>query len=65
MLITTNPAGWTFVWPSRSEFIEVYHDDASFSDQPVEVISAGTLKYNDSDLRKLANESPEYGRAYV
>ena len=65
MLIVSNPAGWEFVWPAHSDFIEIYHNDADYNDQPVEVIYAGDMKYNESDLKKLANESSDYGRPYV
>lgn len=65
MIIVTNPAGWTFEWPERSDFIEIYHNNASHADQPVEVLYAGDLRYNESELKKIANESPDYGRSYV
>lgn len=63
MLSVTNPAGWMFVWPTGSDFIEVYHEDADHRDVPVEVLYAGDLKYNESELKRLANETPEYGRS--
>lgn len=62
MITATNPAGWLFVWRERSNFIEVYHDDASYSDQPVEVLFAGDLNYSQGALNKLANESTAYAR---
>jgi hypothetical protein len=64
MLIATNSQGWQFVWPTGSDLIEIYNKKASFPDIPVDVIPAGNLKYNDSALRKLANDAREYGRQY-
>jgi hypothetical protein len=63
MLTVTNPAGWLFVWPTGSDFIEVYHDNADHNEIPVEVIYAGDLRYNESELKRLANEASEYGRS--
>lgn len=65
MITVTNPKGWIFEWPERSDFIEIYHASASYNDQPVEVVFAGDMKYNESELRKLANETPDYGRSYA
>jgi hypothetical protein len=65
MLIAKNKSGWEFVWLTGSDLIEVYHPDASFPECPVEVIVAENIKYNDSELRKLANEAGDYDRSYV
>jgi hypothetical protein len=65
MLIAENSSGWKFIWLTGSDLIEVYHPDASFPEFPVDVIVASGIRYNDSDLRKLANETSEYGRSYA
>ncbi len=64
MLYTRNPAGYEFIWPDGSDFVEVYHSDADYSDIPLIVIWAGDIRRNESELRKLANESPDFGRPY-
>ena len=64
MLTSTNPAGFMFVWPERSDYIEIYHDNASYSDLPVEVLFAGDLNYSQGALNKLANETINYARAF-
>jgi hypothetical protein len=64
MITATNPAGWLFAWPERSDFIEVYHKDASYADVPVDVVFAGDLSYSQGSLNKLANESVDYARPY-
>ncbi len=64
MLYTQNPAGYEFKWEDGSPYIEVFHRKASFPRQPLEVVFAGDLKRTESDLRKFANETPDYGRPY-
>jgi hypothetical protein len=62
MLTTINPGGFVFKWPAGSNLIEVFHNESSYPDAPVEVVDASGLRYNQSDLNRFANESPEYGR---
>lgn len=65
MLVAENSNGWKFVWITGSDMIEVYHPKASFPEYPVDVIVAGDIRYNDSELRKLANQTSDYGRSYA
>lgn len=64
MLFTRNPAGYEFRWPAGSDYIEVYHSDASYKDIPVIAIWAGDIKRNESELRKLANADKSFGKGY-
>lgn len=64
MLTTVNPAGFLFVWPNGSDFVEVYHDNADHHEVPIAVLWAGDLRYSEGSLRKLANESPEFAKSY-
>lgn len=60
-----NPSGYEFRWEDGSPFIEVFHRKASFSAEPIEVVFAGDLNRSESNLRKFANETPDYGRPYA
>ena len=64
MLYVKNPAGYEFRWDDGSPFIEVFHRQSSFPNEPLEVIFAGDLNRSESNLRKIANETPDYGRPY-
>lgn len=63
-MITVNPAGWKFVWPDGSDYIEVYHPNAEYPEAPVLVMETAGVRHNESELKRIANESPEYGRPY-
>lgn len=65
MLYVKNPAGYEFRWYDGSSFIEVFHRRATFASEPIEVVFAGDLNRSESNLRKFANETPDYGRPYV
>jgi hypothetical protein len=62
MLTTVNPGGFVFKWHDGSDVIEVFHNEAAYPEAPVEVVIATGLRYNQSELNRFANESPEYGR---
>jgi hypothetical protein len=62
MLTYTNSAGYVFKWPVGNPYIEVYHNNDSFPDLPLEVIDAAGLKREDSTLKRLGNELTEYSR---
>jgi len=64
MLYTKNSAGFEFHWYDGSDLIEVFHSLASYPNEPLEVICSEGLKRSESDLRRFANESPDYGRPY-
>jgi hypothetical protein len=64
MLYVKNPAGYEFRWYDGSDFIEVFHKLANFPGEPIEAVYAGGMKRSESDLRRYANETPDYGRAY-
>jgi hypothetical protein len=62
MLYTKNPAGFEFYWLDGSPYIEVFHKEAIFPTEPLEAVFAGDLKCTESDLKRFANETPEYGK---
>jgi hypothetical protein len=64
MLRCENARGWKFVWPEGSPYIEIFHTDAPYPEIPVYVYESGKMRYNESDLKRLANETPEFGRSY-
>jgi hypothetical protein len=65
MLYTKNPAGYEFRWPGGSDYIEVFHNQAIYPNEPLEVVQVLDLKYSESDLKRFANETPDYGRPYA
>lgn len=62
MLYIKNPAGFEFRWYDGSDYIEVFHANAFAANEPLEAVYAGDLRRTESDLRKFANETSDYGR---
>lgn len=62
MLSVTNDAGFQFVWPDGSPFVEVYHRDVAFADQPYEAILAVDVPRTEKTLKKLAFNTSDYAR---
>lgn len=57
-----NKAGWIFIWPENSPYIEVFRKcDPNWS--PFEVVWAGDLEYGPSALNLIAQSSKEYANA--
>jgi len=59
---TVNKAGWIFIWPESSPFIEVFRKDDPYW-SPFEVIWAGDLEYGPYALNAIAHSSKEYAHA--
>lgn len=55
-MLHTSKNGYDFHWPDGSDYVEVYHKDADYPDQPVFVLWAGDIKRQQSELNKLADE---------
>lgn len=64
MIYVKNPAGYEFRWEDGSAYIEIFHKRASFPNEPLEAVFAGNLRRTESDLKRFANETPDYGRPY-
>ena len=62
MLNVTNEAGFKFVWPDGSPYVEVFRSDVAFADQPLEVIPAGDDERSIKTLNKLAFNTRAYSR---
>ncbi len=60
MLNVTNEAGYKFMWPDGSPYVEVYRDDVMYADQPLEVIPAGNEDRSIKTLNKLAFNTRDY-----
>jgi len=60
MLNVTNEAGYKFMWPDGSPYVEVYRDDITYADQPLEVIPAGNEDRSIKTLNKLAFNTRAY-----
>lgn len=59
---TVNAAGYVFIWPENSPFIEVFRKgDPSWT--PFEVVWAGDLDYSPGSLNLIAHSSREYAHA--
>jgi hypothetical protein len=62
MLISTNPAGYKFVWPEGSDIIEVFRPgDPTYA--PFEAVRIRGGQSQEA-LNRVANESPEYAKLY-
>lgn len=59
---TINPAGYFFYWRENSPFIEVFRENDPL-ECPFEVIWAGDMDYDYSNLKVIANSSREYANA--
>lgn len=64
MLNYTNSAGYRFIWPDGSKFIEVFHKNASYDEQPVAAINADGHKREISTLKRFGNEDPDFAREW-
>lgn len=60
MLRTTNPAGYTFLWPDGSDIVEIYHPKAVYPELPFAAHRVD-FRRDMSSLNKFANETPSYG----
>lgn len=59
---TINPAGYEFVWPEGSPYIEVFRNEDPIW-CPFEVVWAGDLEYGLPALNVIAHSSREYAHA--
>lgn len=62
MLTVENKAGWKFIWPDYSNYVEVYHRNASFSDQPVWAEDVSDKPRDMSTLNTLAFQTSDYAK---
>lgn len=62
MLQHKNSAGFKFVWPDYSDYVEVYHSNASFADLPFEVVDVSHDPRDMSTLKVLADQTSEYSK---
>lgn len=56
-----NQAGFVFVWPEGSPYVEVYHPEDFLPEYPMEVVKM-TEARNESNLKQLAFSTGDYSR---